>query len=323
MNKRVSNFEPRVTATDANYTSVLSRAFNYYNQELDKKDARAFIKSYLKNNQIVINYFDKIPDNKIILSYGWIARILENGNSITEKHLNKFNEYLNELKTFVPAKENEVVEAEKPNRPSIQDYMHEKIADVLGELEGALDDFIKDNKELDLYSYLTSNSVPKPYCTYIDAWARKSVQEYIAVYETDDAEIKEAYANLGRRKLAQIIKLFGSWVADIERYSQFKKANRKPRVKKAKPAGVQVAKLKFKKDLPELGLKSVIASDIVKRPHGTLLFKTRDEDDFFTKMSLLLNDFKSSSVLSHTEIDSVNTDYRKYYSGLINSVIHS
>ena len=84
-----------------------------------------------------------------------------------------------------------------------------------------------------------------------------------SVYETDDAEIKEAYANLGRRKLAQIIKLFGSWVADIERYSQFKKANRKPRVKKAKPAGVQVAKLKFKKDLPELGLKSVIASEIV------------------------------------------------------------
>ena len=69
--------------------------------------------------------------------------------------------------------------------------------------------------------------------------------------------------------------------------------------------------------------KSVLASDIVKRPHGTLLFKTRDHDDFYTKMSLLLNDFQSLSILSHAEIDLFNSDYRKYYSGLINSVIHS
>ncbi len=69
--------------------------------------------------------------------------------------------------------------------------------------------------------------------------------------------------------------------------------------------------------------KSVIASDIVNRPHGTLLFKTRDHDDFYFKLSSLLNDFHSNSILSHVEIDSVNSAYRNFYSELINSVIYS
>ena len=69
--------------------------------------------------------------------------------------------------------------------------------------------------------------------------------------------------------------------------------------------------------------KSVIASDIVNRPNGTLLFKTRDDDDFYLKLSSLLNDFQSNSIFSHPELDSVNAGYRQFYSGLINNVIYS
>ena len=69
--------------------------------------------------------------------------------------------------------------------------------------------------------------------------------------------------------------------------------------------------------------KSILASDIVKRPQGTLLFETRNDDDFYSKLSSLLNDYKSSSILSSTDIDSVNYGYRKCYSGIINSVLYS
>ena len=69
--------------------------------------------------------------------------------------------------------------------------------------------------------------------------------------------------------------------------------------------------------------KSILASDIVQRPQGTLLFKTRDHDDFYLQLSSLLNGFQSSSILSSTDIDSINSEYRKCYSGIINSVLYS
>ena len=69
--------------------------------------------------------------------------------------------------------------------------------------------------------------------------------------------------------------------------------------------------------------KSIVASDIVQRPQGTLLFKTRDHDDFYLQLSSLLNGFQSSSILSSTDIDSINSEYRKCYSGIINSVLYS
>ena len=52
-------------------------------------------------------------------------------------------------------------------------------------------------------------------------------------------------------------------IEDGQRWSDFKKANQKVRVKKAKPAGVQVAKLQYLKEFTELGLTSVSAPGII------------------------------------------------------------
>lgn len=69
--------------------------------------------------------------------------------------------------------------------------------------------------------------------------------------------------------------------------------------------------------------KPILASDIVKRPYGTLLFKTRNMDDLFIKLVTLLGDFQSFSDFLPNEMNRVSLDYRLYYSGLINNVINS
>jgi hypothetical protein len=141
--------------------------------------------------------------------------------------------------------------------------MQDKIAEVIGELEGAVDSFIKDDKEFDLYNYLQANSIPKPYCKDIDTWARRKGIEFTEVYQTTDKELKDAYSHIGRRQQANLVKMFGAFIVDLEKYTQFKKANRKPRVTKAKPPAVQVARIKFKKEDIELGIKSVNPSEMV------------------------------------------------------------
>lgn len=253
--------EPRgITAELTNYKSALSRAFNFYNQDRDKKDARLYLKQYAKTKSIDIKGIDSASDSQVIMTYGWTARLLMNGNSLLPKHVEQLENYIKSLKTD---KVIEMVAEIKAPRPSVRDYMQDKIADVIGDLEGHIDDFITLNKEFDLYAYLQGNSIPKPYCKNIDTWARKRGTEFTEVYQTTDKDLKEAYSNIGRRQLASIVKLFGTFIVDLEKYTQFKKANRKPRVTKAKPPVVQVAKLKYKKEDIELAVKSVNPSEMV------------------------------------------------------------
>lgn len=260
----VNNEPRRIDHASAGYISQLGHAFNWYNQEKEKKDAISYLREYIKTTVGAdgVKRFDKIPDNEISMTYGWVARIHFNGCQVGSKELEKLDNYVKEL--LVRNVEEKVVKVKDTTpKPSVQDYMLEKVAEYLGELEGVLDDYITSKKEFDLYKDLQARAIPKPYCTHIEAWVRRKAQEFVTVYESNDAEIKEAYSNFTRPQLTRLIKLFSQWIEDIERYGEFKKANRKPRVKKQKPPGVQVAKLKFMKEYPELGIKSVHPSEIV------------------------------------------------------------
>ena len=257
---RITVHEPSgITPELSNYKSALSRAFTFYHQDGDKKSARLYLKTYAKHAGLEVN-LDTVYDSDIILTYGWLARIVLNGNMLLPRHLEDLDEYLNTLRSN---KEVIKVVLDKTPRLSVRDYMQDKIAEVIGELEGQVDDFLKDGTEFDLYNYLQANSIPKPYCKDIDTWARKRGTEFTEVYKTTDKEIKDAYSNISRRQQANLVKMFGSFIVDLEKYTQFKKANRKPRVTKAKPPAVQVARIKFKKEDTELGIKSVNPSEMV------------------------------------------------------------
>ena len=256
---RVIVTEPHgITPDLSNYKSALSRAFNFYNQDRDKKDARGYLRTYIKHKGMTVD-IDRVPDNEINLTYGWLSRILLNGNTLLDRHNEDLDSYINNLST---TKEVKVV-VNKVSKPSVRDYMQDKIAEVIGELEGQVDAFLKEDKEFDLYNYLQANSIPKPYCKDIDEWARKRGTEFTEVYKTVDKDTKDGYSNISRRQQANLVKLFGSFIVDLEKYTQFKKANRKPRVTKAKPPAVQVARIKFKKEDAELGIKSVNPSEMV------------------------------------------------------------
>ena len=256
---RVIVTEPHgITPDLSNYKSALSRAFNFYNQDRDKKDARGYLRTYIKHKGMTVD-IDRVPDNEINLTYGWLSRILLNGNTLLDRHNEDLDSYINNLST---TKEVKVVVNKVP-KPSVRDYMQDKIAEVIGELEGQVDAFLKEDKEFDLYNYLQANSIPKPYCKDIDTWARKRGMEFTDVYKTTDKDTKDGYSNISRRQQANLVKMFGAFIVDLEKYTQFKKANRKPRVTKAKPPAVQVARIKFKKEDTELGIKSVNPSEMV------------------------------------------------------------
>lgn len=67
--------------------------------------------------------------------------------------------------------------------------------------------------------------------------------------------------------------------------------------------------------------KIVLASDVVKRPDGTYLFKKRDFDDFELQLENRINHItKQQSSINHNRIPNTN-DFKKFYVDLINSVM--
>jgi len=64
--------------------------------------------------------------------------------------------------------------------------------------------------------------------------------------------------------------------------------------------------------------KPVVASDIVERPAGTTLFKTRDIDDMVAKLKMIISGNKSVNAESNKES---KTYYYEFYKNLIDSVI--
>jgi glycosyltransferase involved in cell wall biosynthesis len=63
--------------------------------------------------------------------------------------------------------------------------------------------------------------------------------------------------------------------------------------------------------------KPVVASDVVERPEGTILFKTRDVADMAKQLEILVNNISAAS----DELKGRSADYRELYKKLIESVL--
>ena len=121
--------EPKVDVTSDDYTSQLAHAFSYYNMNLDKKDARAYMRTYLKDSDKTGNsakIFDQVPDSFFVQTFGWLARIKTNGYKLRSDHEDKFSKYVIALLINTQPIEPSVEVVVDKYKPSIQDYRSEE-----------------------------------------------------------------------------------------------------------------------------------------------------------------------------------------------------
>jgi len=263
----VSKLDP--TAND--YVITLIRINNWYSTDKTRGDAHKYFAQYVKHNMPSSSkLFAEVDEKDVHMTYGWMARMLLQGANIRKDHLDGFNKELNRLfeigKKRLDAKKN-VITVTTPvavvKRPSIQDAIKDKASEYIGELEGFVDEFCTADKDFNLYTHLKGNQIPAPYTTFVKTWAVKKLDQWNEVADSKDSQIVEGYSNFSKRKITKIVKLFESFVEDCDKYGQFKKANRKVRATREKPAVAQIKSLKYKLKDDELGLTSAKAFDLV------------------------------------------------------------
>lgn len=256
--------EPKYELVNEENQGKFMVALNWYNYEKDKKDALAYAGAWIKKNwPAEYKTWSKIDEATFSRTFGWIARMKSNGTVFDTATDKRFEQHLREvLKSAQSVQEEPVAVVVATPKRSIQDAMAEKQAEFLGEIDGEIDNFIANAYKptgYNLYKYCQSANVAKQYMAAVAALCQRVIDELELI--GSDEQVTEGYKHLGKRDVKAFKEFLQGLIDDAEKYANFKKANRKPRAKKQKPAGEQVAKLKYLKQHEEL--KSVSAPSIV------------------------------------------------------------
>jgi hypothetical protein len=257
--QRVDN-EPKL-ATES-YDRDLMVALNYYNENHDNKEKKKWAINYVATfDPKITSELEKV-DDFYFRSYGTLARLVSREQILSDAHMMRMNELLAEIKSKIPKKVDQpkVVSAQVV---TIQDRILEKAREVAGDIEGEIDEFIEAGCPKDYKLKTPIKGFGAPIVKYLStAWVPMK-KELEQVIEGDDDQLVEGYSHFKKVELKRLLAFIESIIQECQQRVVTAKAQRKPRSRKAKPAGVVAAKVKYMTEFAEFGLKSEHASKLV------------------------------------------------------------
>ena len=254
--------EPTINPLD--YTNSLVQALNHYNSAFDNKDKRKWFMSYVGKKT---TEFDELSDHEF-RSIGTMIRLKQRDQPLEQRELDFIDAQVQILRNraagekIISQFEAQVEKEDKP-KVSIQDRVIEAASTHVGEIHGLIDEFIVNGKDVDVAAYLKANQVSSQVSKHIPAAFEKTIAELYEYIDGEDKQLVEGYSNLGKVKAKKIIKILESINDACAQQAVTAKAARKPRAKKVKPPSVVAKNVKYLKEYPEFGLKSVSPEKII------------------------------------------------------------
>ena len=303
---------------EQNRISAMSKAFSWYNYFYGKKDARDMIVNYLEqhNRKADVRLLKGVPDSAIRLTTGWLCRMSLVGLELEDREKIKLNSMLQEILATKQDEEVEPTEADAVPKITIQDRLREKVRDCAGELDGLFDEFIAGGAKLNadykpIMLIRSMNVVPQMVSMIADIWKRKLV-EFEALQEGKDAQLVEAYSNLNKVQIRNVIKFCELVISDCGAYVQIKKVERKPRKVKAVPPEKRAAKFKHIVEFAELKLKGLPAASLVDKSEAWLYdTKKRKLIHLVADSHAQAFTVKSNSIIGFSTVDTQQKTLRK------------
>lgn len=245
------NNEPPFNVLD--YRTSLLKSLCFYNNEIESKDKQDWALSYWKTQGKNISHLRKL--NPVYFNQaGALVRLLERDIILEPEHFdylsNKYNELTriskNEEKTEL---EKQAREQNQPKKPTIQDHMTAQAATLIEEIDGFLDEIIKDGKtSIEIGKWIKQRRIP--------AAVAKKISTYFE-FSSTDIQTQDGYPT--GRKYTNLKNFYDELNASLEVVRAAK--IQKVRIKKQKPPGELVKGLFYLKESE--GLTSVIPAKII------------------------------------------------------------
>jgi hypothetical protein len=272
--ERMTKGTERVLRTEK-YMADLIGALNYYNANHDDKEKKKwFIKHLAQTDKKLAVELLKVDEYHFRYA-GILTRLLDGGSELQEKEYNYLQERIEFLKNQVGARQKSQDKADKKaadaaaaaapsNVISIQQRMDEKAHELAGEIEGAIDDFcINKTSNFSTKNYLLANQVAGAIAKRIGELFTPLAAELREAQAGECAQLKEGYSYLTKRELKKFIEFVDGIIADCTQQVQTAKVNRAARKRKPVSPVKLTARVKFMREFPELGLKSVTSASMV------------------------------------------------------------
>lgn len=254
--------------TEENYRAALSTALCYYNATMENKERSKTVLNYLKkNNKMYYEVLSGAPDYEF-LTLGSLLTIKQKGEYLSPEDDSRIQSKLDSLYEKYLAKMTQRVEEDDalPVTPVIS--VEQRVIEAAGKqseaIDLAIDAFIKNKKsDFSTKAFLTANGISGAVAKRIGEQYKGDLAELEEAIEGKDEQLVEAYSYFTKAELKRFKDFIASIIEDCTNAALAAKANRAPRVKKAKPPMKQVEKLKYLAEFPELGLKSIHPTKIV------------------------------------------------------------
>lgn len=242
---------------DGNDSGKYRDALNWYNYMHTADQARDWLLEHMKKSgfeRAAIADVRRCPKHAVPTTMGWIARMLMNGNTLSESTMNYFNNRIDDLYRLA-SKTAVEDETDKPVI-NIQARVAARTSTLIEMVEEEIDHVML-GSTFSLYDFFIKNEVTAVAASSIRAYYLPAFEEV----EMDDEQVKESYG----KDLKRWKSFYKSLIDDCDRFINNKKAVkiRKPREKKAKSAVDLVKGLKFQKEEPSLKIVSVHPAEIV------------------------------------------------------------
>jgi hypothetical protein len=260
----------------AKFTNRFRKAMEYYRLESGVKDLRIKVVEWMELNECTkteITEFRKLKDGRINLTLCGVVACLLRGMPVVHGEFRDGKDtsvwVRDEIEKCVISGRNDINdEPVKEGQPvvkkeTIQDRLAEKFSEAMGEIEGAIDEFVTEGKEFSTYKFLQSQNIAVQYATKIPDLIQPRIDELNELLEGRDSQLMEGYKHMGKRDVNKLIKFYETIINDAMAYKTSKIATRAKPKRKPVPLEKQVRNLKFLKEFAELGLKSIAPTEIV------------------------------------------------------------
>jgi hypothetical protein len=243
--------EPQIPSgvlTGGEYTKALSW-YNIMGEYLDdtpKKWVIDYLTSQGRRDEA--GRIKSVPDKWIPTTLSSQSRLLGRGAILSKDSLLAFEKFIGEaLRHEGDTTEDEPSEGDPETpvfeKPTIQERTREKTSDIIGELEGLIDDGFYEDFKLDTW-YREKNAKPATIKAIIEK-LKPQLEELKVAKRGSDPQVKEGYSYLTKDDISILIEAYEWLIEDSERFITNVKQTRAPR--KTKAPSVE-KKLKFLKE---------------------------------------------------------------------------
>ncbi|NBP01123.1 MAG: hypothetical protein EBU90_13500 [Proteobacteria bacterium] len=250
------------------YAIDIMRALNWYRANEENKTITKYGLEFLKKNNKTqyVKFFNEAADwetNQVAI----LMRLAFRNQYLDSTHLKLIDTRLEEIKDKYTKLQEQVKVEEKPVVPviSVQDRVLESAKTFAAEIDAEIDNFIS-NKTSDFSTktFLLKNNISGQVAKKISEFYIELNNELQEAILGEDEQLVEGYSHFTKAQLKKFQLFVQSIIADCDQQIVRAKSARAPRAKKEKAPGLLVSKMKYMFEFPELNLKSINPTEIIK-----------------------------------------------------------